>query len=154
MILPVRLYTEKILNTVCKSITDFQDESLEQLIQDMMETMGAYHGVGLAANQVGIDKSICVLDVEDRTKKMVLLNPTIVMYSKKKITLPEACLSCPGLTVQMKRPESLIIDANLLTGEKIRYQFTGYDAKVAGHEVDHLMGKHIGAGVKSFTGML
>lgn len=154
MILSVRLYSDPLLNKVCQPIIDFQDESLEQLIQDLFETMGAYNGVGLAANQVGIDKAICVLDVEERTKKMVLINPTIVMYSKNKLIMPEGCLSCPGLTVQMKRPESLIIDANLLTGEKIRYNFTGYDAKIAGHEIDHLQGRTIATGIKSLNSML
>jgi|SRR5579864_723572 len=154
MILPVRLYTEAVLNAPCKPVTDFNDPVLEQLIQDLLESCAAYNGVGLAANQVGIDKSICVLDVEERTKKMVLINPTIAMYSKKKLVMLEACLSCPGLTVQMKRPETLVVDANLLTGEKVRYQFTGYDAKIAGHEIDHLFGKTIGSTVKSLRPMV
>lgn len=154
MILPVHLYTEAILKNPCKLVTDFNDPALEQLVQDMFETCVAYNGVGLAANQVGKDIQVCVLDVEDRTKKMVLINPKIIGYSKKRIKLNEGCLSVPGISVTVKRPESIIADANLLSGEVIRYEFTGYDAKIAGHEIDHLQGKHIGMRVKSLRPML
>jgi peptide deformylase len=154
MILPVRLYSEKILSTICKPITDFQDESLEQLIQDLMETMIAYNGIGIASNQVGVDKSVCVLDLENRTKKMVLINPTIISYSKESDVQAEACLSCPGLTVHMKRPLGLIVDANLITGELVRYQFDGFDARIAGHEIDHLNSFTIARGLKSLGSMI
>jgi peptide deformylase len=154
MILPVRLYSDPILNTTCKSVIDFQDESLEQLIQDLMETMVAYNGVGIASNQVGVDKAVCVLDLENRTKKMSLINPTIITYSKETDVKQEGCLSCPGLTVHMKRPLGVIVDSHLLNGELIRYQFDGYDARVFFHEWDHLQGKHIGSSVKSLKGMI
>lgn len=154
MILPIKLYYEKILNTPCKSVIDFNDSTLESFVQNLLESMINYNGVGLAANQVGQDIQVCALDLENRTKKMILINPTVISYSKETNVQVEGCLSCPGLSVYMKRPEGLIIDANLLTGELIRYQFTGFDARIAGHEIEHLQGKHIGSSVKSLKGMI
>ena len=154
MILPVRLYSEKILNTPCVPVMDFTDPSLEPFIQDLLESMIGYNGVGIAANQVGKDLKICALDLEGRTKKMVLINPTLISYSKETDVQAEACLSCPGLTVHMKRPLGLIVDANLISGELVRYQFEGFDSRIVGHEIDHLLGKHIGSSVKSLKGML
>src|SRR5271167_3155122 len=98
MIKPVLLYNQKILNTPCKPVTNFQDPMLEQLIQDLLETCVANNGVGLAAPQINSNLQVCVLDVENRTKKMVLINPVIIQYSKEKIKLLEACLSAPGLS--------------------------------------------------------
>ena len=139
MILPIRLYTDPILKASCKFVENFNDPTLEQLVQDMLETMQANHGIGLAANQVGKDVQVCILDVENKTKKMVLINPKIIMYSKKKIKLNEGCLSVPGISVSIKRPESILVDANLLSGELVRYQFTGYDARIFLHEHNHLL---------------
>jgi peptide deformylase len=150
MILPILLYTNKLLNTVCKPVTDFEDPSLQDFVSNMLETMTAYNGVGLAANQVGKDLQICTLDVENRTKKMVLANPRIVSYSKKKIKLNEACLSCPGLSVELKRPESVIVEANLLTGELVKYQFDGFDSRILFHEVGHLQGICISRAVQNY----
>lgn len=154
MILSVRLYSDPILKNPCKLVTDFNDPALEQLVQDMLETCAAYNGVGLAANQVGKDIQVCVLDVEDRTKKMVLINPKIIGYSKKKIKLNEGCLSVPGISVTVKRPESIIADANLLSGEVIRYEFTGYDARIFLHEHNHLAGYTIASSLKSYLPVL
>lgn len=154
MILPVRLYTDPILKTPCKPVTDFNDPTLEQLIQDMLETMVSYNGVGLAANQVGRDIQVCVLDVENRTKKMVLINPKLIEYSKKKIKMNEGCLSVPGVSLAVKRPESVIVDANLLSGEIVRYKFDGYDARILLHEHNHLFGFTIAQGLKNYTNLL
>ena len=154
MILPVLLYTNKILNAPCKPVIDFNDPTLEVLISDMLETMVAYNGVGLAANQIGINLQVCVLDVEERTKKMALINPIIIGYSKKKVKLNEGCLSVPGVSVTMKRPESVIVDANLLTGELTRYEFTNYDARIFFHEYSHLQGHTITGSLKNYVPLL
>jgi peptide deformylase len=151
MLQPIRLYTDPILNKACKLVTDFADPTLEQLVQDLLDTCVANNGVGLAANQIGSNLQVCVLDVENRTKKMVLINPKIISYSKKKIKLNEACLSCPGLSVALKRPESVIIDANLLTGELVRYEFKDYDARILLHEHNHLFGVTIARAVQNYS---
>lgn len=154
MILPVLLYTNKILNTACQPVTDFTDLRLESTTQDLIETCIANNGVGLAANQVGINRSICVVRAENKTKILVLINPKIVAYDKKKNALMEACLSCPGLSVNMKRPNSLIIDANMPTGELVRYEFTGFDARIAVHEIEHLNGLTLARTVQNYIGMI
>lgn len=154
MILPVRLYTDQILKIACKQVMDFNGPELEILIQNMIESCIANNGVGLAANQVGSDKQVAVIRVESRTKTMIVINPKVVAYSKKKATQVEACLSCPGLSVNMKRPESVVVDMNLPTGELVRYQFDGYDCRIFMHEHDHLMGVTIASSVKSYLPML
>ena len=140
MIIPVRLYTDPLLSAICKPVMDLKDPALEPLIQDMFESMVAFNGVGLAANQVGIDKAICVVDLEGRTKKMVLINPTIIERSKKKTKLSEACLSCPGMSVNKKRADRVVVESDRLDGELATYVFEGYDAKIVQHEIDHLNG--------------
>jgi peptide deformylase len=117
----------------------------------MIETCSANNGVGLAANQVGIDKQLAVLHLENRTKLLVLVNPKIVAYNKKRNKILEGCLSCPGLSIKIKRPISLIVDANTLTGEEIRYEFTDYDARIAGHEISHLQGITIARAVNTYV---
>jgi peptide deformylase len=151
MIKPILLYTNKILNTPCKLVIDFEDVSLQELVSDLLGTLQANNGVGLAANQIGIDKQVCVLDVENRTKKMVLINPKIISYSKKKIKLNEGCLSVPGLSVEMKRPANVTVDANLLTGELIRIEFTGYDSRIFFHEFDHIQGLTLARTVQNYA---
>jgi peptide deformylase len=76
------------------------------------------------------------------------------MYSKKKIKLNEGCLSCPGLSVAIKRPESVVVDANLLSGELIRYKFEGYDARILLHEYHHLHGITIAKAVQTYVPMV
>ena len=154
MILSVRLYTDPILKTPCKPITDFNDPALQELVSNMIETMGSNNGVGLAANQVGVGKSLAILHLENRTKILVLVNPKVVAYNKKKIKIVEGCLSCPGLSVNIKRPISLIVDANTLSGEEVRYEFTDFDAKIAGHEIDHLNGRTLADTVKKYVPVL
>ena len=151
MLKPVFLYNQKVLNEPCKPVTDFNDPALEQLIQDLIETCAANNGLGLAANQIGSNLSVCVLEVEERTKKMVLINPTIISYSKKRNKKVEACLSCPGFSVILKRPESVIVDANLPSGELLRYEFTGFDARILLHEYQHLQGICIAKAVNNYV---
>lgn len=151
MILPVRLYIEAILNTPCKPVMDFNDPELETLVQNMIETCIAYNGVGLAAPQIGIDKQIAVLHLENRTKIMVVVNPKVTEYSKKKNVQAEGCLSCPGLTVHMKRPESVVAEVNLPNGQLAKYKFDGFDARIFWHEWAHLRGQTIANTLKNYA---
>jgi peptide deformylase len=154
MIKPILLYNQKILNNPCKPITDFSNPALEQLVQDLLDTMIANNGVGLAANQVGNDSQVCALDIEGHTKKMVLINPVIIEYSKETDVQVEGCLSCPGISIHMKRPTGVVLDSNLLSGEVIRYKFDGFDARVFFHEYDHLHGRMIASGLNFLAPLL
>jgi peptide deformylase len=151
MTLPVRLYTDPILSKVCKPIEDFNDPSLEQLIQEMIVTMVAYNGVGLAAPQVGEDKQLAVLHVENRTKILVIANPKILRSSKEKDKQMEGCLSCPGVSLPVKRCKGIEVEVQNLSGEKIQYRFTDFDARIFMHEFDHLCGVTIAhKGLKNY----
>lgn len=141
MILPVRLYTDKILHKSCEPIIDFTN--LESLAQDMIQTMQAYRGVGIAANQLGLGSQLCVLNIEDKSKILVLANIKIKCYTKETGIEKEGCLSCPGVTIPVKRYLGVELEAQLLTGEKVEFKFKDFDARILQHEYDHLQGKLI-----------
>ncbi len=138
---PVRLYVDPILQKPVAFITDFT--GLDNIAGDMIETMLAYKGIGLAANQIGLNKNLATLYVEDKSKILVVANIIITGYSKETDVLPEGCLSCPGISVPVKRALGVRIECQRLNGEKINLEFQGYDARIVQHEVDHLNGKLI-----------
>ena len=140
-ILPVRLYTDKILHQPCEVITDFSN--LEELAQSMLLTMIHYRGVGLAANQIGVNKQLAALHIENKSKYLILANIKVLRYTKESTVELEGCLSCPGISVPMKRAKAVEIEAQKLNGEKIELQFTDYDARILQHEWDHLNGRLI-----------
>ena len=154
MIKPILLHSNKSLKTPCVPVTDFNDPALQDLISNLLETMIANNGIGIAANQIGSNLTVCILNVEERTKKMFLINPTLIMYSKNKAKMSEGCLSAPGMSILMKRPESAIVDANTLTGEIVRYEFHGFDARILFHELDHTFGKTIVSGLQNYAPLL
>jgi|SRR5579863_1266935 len=141
MILPVRLFTDPILTKPTKLITEFPIS--EELVGNMIETMLAYKGVGLAAPQVGVGNNLAVLYLENKTKIIVVAGIKIIGYTKETEILNEGCLSCPGVTVPMKRCLGVKIEAQRLSGEKINLNFEGFDARILQHEYDHLQGKLI-----------
>ena len=146
-ILPVSIYGDKILREKTKDITNI-DGTIVQLIQDMFETMRNADGIGLAANQVGIDKSLIVIDLSpvegfEKFKPIVFINPQIISRSEDTIKMEEGCLSLPYLRASVERPKSLKIKY-LDTDEKIQeLEADGYFARVIQHEFDHLIGKVI-----------
>src|ERR1035437_2150934 len=138
---PVRLYIDPILYKPCELITDFT--GLGNLPEDMIETMLSYRGIGLAANQIGVNKNIAALYIEDKTKIILVANIKITRYTKETDILNEGCLSCPGVSVQMKRYLGVEIEAQRINGEKINLTLEGFDARILQHEYDHLCGKLI-----------
>ena len=138
---PVRLYIEPVLNKKVDLITDFI--GLDNIAGDMIETMLAYKGVGLAANQIGLNKNLAALYIENKSKILVVANIIITGYTKETDDLTEGCLSCPGVIVNVRRALGVRIEAQKLNGEKINLEFTGYDARIVQHEADHLNGKLI-----------
>jgi peptide deformylase len=141
MILPIRLYTDKILKQPCDLITDFT--GLDKLAGDMIETMLAYKGIGLAANQVGVNKNLAALYLEDKTKIIMVANIIIKGYTKETDVQNEGCLSCPGVSIPIKRHLGIDIEAQRLNGEKINLRFEGFDARILQHEYWHLQGSTI-----------
>lgn len=122
---------------------------IQRLIDDMIETMHEYDGVGLAAPQVAVSKQIAVIEASDNRRYpgetaiplTVLINPKIRSASKKQLLDWEGCLSINEFRGRVPRAESLDVDAYNRKGEKVTMQVQGFFARVVQHECDHLAGK-------------
>ncbi len=113
------------------------DEKILTLLDDMAETMYAANGVGLAAPQVGILKRIVVIDIGEGL--IELINP-VITYKKGEQIGPEGCLSVPGKTGTVSRPEKVKVRAKNRKGEEINIDGEGLLAVALCHEIDHLSG--------------
>jgi len=117
------------------------DEKILEIIQDMIETMHKYDGVGLAAVQVGILKRIVVIDLYEEGKApYILINPEIVK-TKGTQTVDEGCLSFPNKFAKMERPKEVTVKALNEKGEKITIHGEDLLAQALCHEIDHLNGE-------------
>ena len=123
--------------------------AIQRLIDDMIDTMREYEGIGLAAPQVHVSKQIAVIEVkgnrrypgEDPVPLTVLVNPRILQTSKRQVEDWEGCLSVDGLRGKVPRSESLEVEAYNRKGEKVRLRVQGFFARVMQHECDHLAGR-------------
>ena len=115
------------------------DERIIELLDDMLETMHKYNGVGLAAPQVGILKRVIVIDLYDGNAPLKLVNPKIIKQ-KGKQEVEEGCLSFPNQYAKMIRPEEIVAEALNEKGEKVKIKAKGLLAQAICHEVDHLEG--------------
>ena len=156
MRLSILQYGDPILRAKGKHIEKI-DNRIRELAQNMIETMHAANGVGLAAPQVGESLQLTVLDVsqvEDRPSTMelngentdpqsamplVLINPEIDLGSETEMGT-EGCLSFPEITGEIERAKSVTVRARNLDGEAIEIEATGFLARAIQHEVDHLNG--------------
>jgi len=157
MILSIFQYGDPILRTKGKQIEKI-DNQIRELVANMIETMHAAHGVGLAAQQVGKALQLTVLDVsevEDRASTMklngkevdpkasmplVLINPEIEVAGGATEIGTEGCLSFPEITGEIERAKSIIVHAQTLEDDKIHIEASGLLARAIQHEVDHLNG--------------
>ena len=117
------------------------DDSIRALVDDMLETMYAAPGIGLAATQVGIDKRIAVIDVsESKDDPLVLINPEILTPAGRE-TSEEGCLSIPEVIEKVTRPECVTLRALDREGNAFELHAEGLLAVCIQHEVDHLDGR-------------
>jgi peptide deformylase len=140
-ILEIKKYPEKVLKQKALPVTTF-DQDLQALIDDMIETMYAAPGVGLAAPQVGESKRLAVIDISSKEEKiplLVLVNPVIV-DSEGVIEFEEGCLSIPEYTTIVKRAEKVLVRAQDRGGDAIEIEGTDLLAIALQHEIDHLEG--------------
>lgn len=114
------------------------DEEIKELVQNMIETMYAESGVGLAAPQVGISKRVVVLDTEEEGV-IVLINPVIVKKEGES-NEEEGCLSVPGISTPVRRFSKVTVEAMDLKGCKFQITQEGLLAIALQHEIDHLNG--------------
>jgi peptide deformylase len=133
-----------MLRKVAKKVTalELRMPLTQQLIDDMIETMHAAPGIGLAAPQVGVSKRIFVCDVaedDQERKQFVFVNPILTDFTGEE-TSTEGCLSIPGKVGDVTRPAGCTITALDRHGKKVRVQATGLLARCIQHEVDHLDG--------------
>ena len=136
----IRQEGDEILKKKSKNV-DAIDEKTKILIQDMIETMHKYDGVGLAAVQVGVLKRIVVIDTyEEGASVYVLVNPEI-LETKGEREIEEGCLSFPNKFAKVKRPEKVKVKALNEKGEEIIIKADGLLAQAICHEVDHLNGE-------------
>jgi len=115
------------------------DDKIQTLIDDMIETMYKYNGVGLAAVQVGILKRVVVIDIEDGEGARVLINPKIIS-TKGEQEVDEGCLSFPNQYAKVIRPKEVTVEALDRSGKKRVIKAKDLLAQAICHELDHLEG--------------
>lgn len=112
----------------------------QELFDEMLKVMRRANGIGLAANQVGIDKQLCVICIEDKVLK--LANPRVIK-KKGQETIEEGCLSLPGISVKVKRAREITCQALDENNRQIEFEACDLLSRAIQHEIDHLMGKLI-----------
>jgi len=138
-ILSIKTYPDKLLRQKARPVGKIGRE-VRNLASDMIETMRSADGVGLAGPQVGIGKRIIVVqDIEDDGPAAVFINPKI-LRKKGSSRICEGCLSVPGVTADIVRPESIVLEALDVDGKKLKIETGGLLARIVQHEIDHLDG--------------
>ena len=122
---------------------EIRSRSLQQFLDDMLETMRAAEGIGLAAPQVSRSEQIIVMESrgEGGFPEAVLINPTIVYYGPHQVEMWEGCLSVDGLRGKVSRPSMIRVQGLDRHGSPVDFEATGLLAVCIQHEMDHLMGK-------------
>ncbi|MBQ9406443.1 MAG: peptide deformylase [Desulfovibrio sp.] len=143
MILPIVTYPDPRLKEVCTPIVDVSPE-IRQLAADMLETMYAAPGVGLAAPQVGRNIRLLVMDPagkEENKRPRVLINPVLHFSGEEIVSEQEGCLSVPmNYRADVKRWTEVQVEAQDLNGHTLNEHLTGFEAIIVQHEYDHLEG--------------
>lgn len=148
MKLPFILEGNEILRKKTSDVMENNDE-LKQLIFNMYDTLGGTIGCGLSAPQIGSSMSVFVVDASKMSEfypeckdfKRTFINPMIIKTSRKTSVISEGCLSIPGITKELRRPETVTLkylDENFVEHKE---KFYGFVARIVLHEYDHLQGK-------------
>lgn len=142
-VLDIRILGDDILRKKLKEV-DPKDPYLKDFIPNFIHTMYERDGVGLAANQVGVDMRVVVIDPrtgEDREERnpIVMLNPAIIERDGKQVG-EEGCISLPDIFAQVVRDKYIRYEYTDLSGERITKETEGYEAVIIQHELDHLDG--------------
>ena len=138
-IYPIRTFGDPVLRMPTKPIEEI-DSTVLTLAKDMIETMYEAPGVGLAANQIGVSRSLAVFDAQDELGPRVMINPEVVEVSGE-YEYEEGCLSVPGYYWEIVRPGFARVKATDLDGNQVEYAGDGLLGRVLQHEVGHLNGE-------------
>ena len=133
----IRLLGDPVLRTSALPVTTF-DKELRRLVKDLTDTMRDAPGSGLAAPQIGVSLRVFTYDVGEETGH--LINPVLGPFSEELMDGEEGCLSLPGLTFELKRPERVIAAGQDMYGEPVVIEGSGYLSRAIQHETDHLDG--------------
>ena len=140
-LLNILRYPDARLHTVAKPVVEV-DTRVRQLVDDMLETMYAADGVGLAATQVDMHERVIVIDTsEHRDQPLVLINPELTWRSEARVVGEEGCLSVPTIYDKVERHESVTVAALGRDGQRFERTVEGLTAVCVQHEMDHLVGK-------------
>jgi peptide deformylase len=140
-ILTILRYPDPRLHTVAQPVAQV-DARIRQLVEDMLETMYASDGVGLAATQVDVHERVIVMDVsESRDQPRVLINPEIIARSEETVLGEEGCLSVPQIYDKVARSARVTVRALDRDGQAQTFDAEGLLAVCVQHEMDHLVGK-------------
>jgi len=138
-LLTILTLPDKRLKTTAKPVMVF-DDALKKLVADMLETMYAAPGVGLAATQVDVHQQVVVIDVsEDKNQPLCLINPKITQREGHQVH-EEGCLSVPNIYAKVKRASQIEVEAQDTEGQAIKLQADEFLAICIQHELDHLKG--------------
>ncbi len=135
----LRYQGDEILKKKSREIENI-DDKLQILIDDMIDTMHKYNGVGLAAVQVGVLKRLVVIDLYDDNGPIVMINPEIIK-TKGEQEVDEGCLSFPNEFAKVIRPAEVVAEYTARDGKRMRVKAKELLAQAIAHEVDHLNGE-------------
>jgi peptide deformylase len=148
-VLPIMRWGTPVMHAQTRPVTEF-DDTLSELIRNMFATMYAAEGVGLAATQVGVDRSVFVFDCPDDDQVRhfgVVCNPEVILPEGKDReldTADEGCLSLPGAYLELARPDRAVCRGQDHLGRPVEISGTGLLARCLQHETDHLNGTVFG----------
>ncbi len=140
--LEIHYLGDRVLRQPAKRIAKV-DDSIRQLVKEMLQTMYSADGIGLAAPQVAINKQLIVIDCEPNnpdTSPLVLINPKIVKYGNELCNSEEGCLSIPGVYLSVTRPDAIEVSFKDENGRPRKIKANGLLSRVIQHEMDHLSG--------------
>ncbi|MFW6693833.1 peptide deformylase [Streptomyces sp. MAR4 CNX-425] len=143
---PVTVVGNPVLHRECRDVTEF-DDGLRRLVDDMFASQRAAEGVGLAANQIGVDLKVFVYDCpdDDGVRHVgAVCNPVLQELPAERRQLDdgnEGCLSVPGAYMSLARPDYAVVSGRDLDGAPVLVHGTGYFARCLQHETDHLYGR-------------
>jgi peptide deformylase len=141
MIRPILRYGERPLHETAADVTAF-DDTLQRLVDDMIETMYAAPGIGLAATQIGVPLRVFVVDISvgrNAADLIVMVNPTFVARDGTQLE-EEGCLSAPGFNATVLRPKHVVVKGLTRHGDEQTVEGTDLLARAFQHEMDHLDG--------------
>ena len=132
---------DSVLRKRCLKVENI-DETLITLTENMIETMYAASGLGLAANQVGVSSDFFVIDVgieKEKREPIIMINP-VITASEEEVLAEEGCLSIPEVFAEVKRSQHVEVKGYDLNGKELRYEAEGFLARAFQHEMEHLKG--------------